>query len=130
MNVNLSFSEMWYLLESCLRGSHLRTSTIERFVNEFFHMFDDEERVELRYRVLDKIYGGNFVPISSCCEKDVWFMERYDLNNRYSVTINYRGEIKTFDAFKHGNGEGYFTSINEQLNPDYIIKVEQIKYEK
>lgn len=34
MKVTLDTHEMFYLLESCLRGSHLRSGTILRFVDE------------------------------------------------------------------------------------------------
>ena len=128
MKVSLSFEEMWYLLESCLRGSHLRTSTIERFVNNFYHGFVDEEKVTLRNLVLDKLYDGEFVPRSECCGKDIWFMERYDMNNRYMVTIEYDGKVETFDTFKHAGSDRYYTGINESLNHMYITKIEKYKY--
>lgn len=130
MRVDLGFNEMWYLLESCLRGSHLRTSTIERFVDEFYHEFTDDEKCMLRYNALDKIYNWNFSPITSCCGKDVWFMERYDPDNRYKVTVSYNGKTEVFDAFKHKGKDEYYTGVATAIAPEYVIKVEKVEYEK
>ena len=87
MRVNLDFSEMYYLLESCFRGSHLRVSTIYRFVDEFYVWFSPEERKNLHDWIVRDIYGGKFEPRSQLCGADRVFMARYDPDNQYEVTV-------------------------------------------
>lgn len=87
MRVNLDFFEMYYLLESCFRGSHLRVSTIYRFVDEFYVWFSPEERKNLHDWIVRDIYDGKFEPRSQLCGADRVFMARYDPDNQYEVTV-------------------------------------------
>ena len=45
--VSLDIFEMGYLLDTCLRGSHLRSGTIQRFVDEWYELFSELERMRL-----------------------------------------------------------------------------------
>ena len=47
MKVNLDIHEMFYLLESCLRGSHLRSSTILRYVDDWYNLLSPSQRHKL-----------------------------------------------------------------------------------
>lgn len=38
MKVDLDIHEMFYLLESCLRGSHLRSTTILKYVDDWYEL--------------------------------------------------------------------------------------------
>lgn len=87
MRVNLDFFEMYYLLESCFRGSHLRTQTIYRFVDEFYVWFSPEERKNLHDWIVRDIYDGKFEPRSQLCGADRVFMARYNPDNQYEVTV-------------------------------------------
>lgn len=87
MRVNLDFFEMYYLLESCFRGSHLRSGTIRRFVDEFYVWFSPEERKNLHDWILRDIYDGKFEPRSQLCGADRVFMARYNPDNQYEVTV-------------------------------------------
>lgn len=87
MRANLDFFEMYCLLESCFRGSHLRTDTIRRFVDEFYVWFSPEERKNLHDWILRDIYDGKFEPRSQLCGADRVFMARYDPDNQYEVTV-------------------------------------------
>lgn len=49
MKVELDNFEMYCLLESCIRGSHLRSSTILRFVDDWYELFTKEQREKLYY---------------------------------------------------------------------------------
>lgn len=87
MRVNLDFFEMYCLLESCFRGSHLRTDTIRRFVDEFYVWFSPEERAHLHDWIVRDIYDGKFEPRSQLCGADRVFMARYYPDNRYRVSV-------------------------------------------
>ena len=87
MRVNLDFFEMRYLLESCFRGSYLRTDTIRRFVDEFYEQFTPEERTHLHDWIVRDIYDGKFEPRSQLGGADRVFMARYDPDNQYRVSV-------------------------------------------
>ena len=87
MRVNLDFSEMYCLLESCFRGSHLRVSTIYRFVDEFYVWFSPEDRKNLHDWIVRDIYDGKFEPRSQLCGADRVFMARYNPDNQYRVSV-------------------------------------------
>lgn len=87
MNIELDIFEMYYLLESCFRGSHLRTQTIYRFVDEFYVWFSPEERKNLHDWIVRDIYDGKFEPRSQLCGADRVFMARYNPDNQYEVTV-------------------------------------------
>lgn len=124
MKVNLDNFEMYCLLESCLRGSHLRSSTILRFVDDWYDLFSAKERDKLYHNVLELIYDNDFKPSDRCCGADVIFMAAYNPENRYSVTTFYDGETKVVDAFLR-NGK-YFVKSNRFIAPEYITKIEKI----
>ena len=71
MLVDLDTNELWYLLERCLHGSHLRSDTIERFVNEFYNKLSEHQRMNLFEWAVRLGYAWNgknhFEPDSSCC---------------------------------------------------------------
>ena len=45
--VKLDIFELGYLLDACLRGSHLRSGTIGRFVDEWYDILTPTERMQL-----------------------------------------------------------------------------------
>ena len=97
MRVYLDFFEMYYLLESCFRGSHLRVPTIYRFVDRFYGKFTPEERKNLHDWIVHDVYDGKFEPRSYLCGADRVFMARYNPDNQYSVVT--KGGGKGFKAF-------------------------------
>lgn len=142
MEINLNFYEMLYLLEGCLRGSHLRSSTVERFVNEWYDKFTVEERARLYEIMLRNFYNGNFKPDTTMCEADEWLMARYNPNNQYRVYSTFEGKDYVTDCFKYATNyvemvdnrplykkseERYFTKINTFIASEYITKIEKIE---
>ena len=121
MNVSLNHFEMYYLLESCLRGSHLRSDTILRFVDDWYGLFTHEERESLYEWVLRLVYNKEFKPFSSACGADIIFMARYNPDNRYKVTMIDGQEV---DAFLM-DGK-YYIKSNRYCEPKYIKKIEKI----
>ena len=124
MIVNLDFFEMYYLLESCFRGSHLRSGTIARFVDEWYGLFAPQQRKNLRDWILRDVYYGKFEPMSSCCGEDETFMARYDPDNQYKVKTLYDGEEEIHEAFLRDGR--YYTKSNRFIAKEYITSVEKI----
>lgn len=124
MKVELDIFEMYYLLESFLRGSHLRSGTILRFVDDWFELFPKEQREKLYYDTLRLIYDNNFVPCDSCCGADTVLMARYSPDNQYRVTVSDGRETKTVNAFKMNNK--YYVKSNRFCAEEYIKKIEKI----
>lgn len=121
MKVNLSKFEMFYLLESCLRGSHLRSDTVLRFVDEWYVLFSENEREQLYDWVLRLVYEGEFKPFTPLCGADTIFMARYNPDNRYKVTMIDGEEV---DAFLL-DGK-YYVKSNRYCEPKFIKKIEKI----
>lgn len=124
MKVELDMFEMYCLLESCIRGSHLRSGTILRFVDDWYELFTKEQREKLYYDTLRLIYDNNFVPCDSCCGADTVFMARYNPDNQYRVTVSDGRETKTVNAFKMNNK--YYVKSNRFCAEEYINKIEKI----
>lgn len=124
MNVGLDIFEMYYLLESCLRGSHLRSRTILRFVDEWYELFTKEQREKLYYDTLRLVYDNHFVPFESCCGADTIFMARFNPDNQYKITLSNGRETKIVNAYKLNNK--YYVKSNRYCAEEYIKKIEKI----
>ena len=121
MKVSLDKFEMYYLLESCFRGSHLRSNTILRFVDEWYDMLCDGEKACLYEWVLCDIYDGEFKPTSRLCGADEIFMARYNPENRYMITLINGEQI---DSFKMK--DRYYVLSNRYIADETITKIEKI----
>lgn len=106
MRVNLDFFEMCCLLESCFRGSYLRTPIIYRFVDEFYVWFSPEDRKNLHDWIVRDIYDGKFEPRSQLCGADRVFMARYNPDNQYRVSVR--------EPVRQGNGKNVAAVIWER----------------
>lgn len=124
MKVELDMFEMYCLLESCIRGSHLRSGTILRFVDDWYELFTKEQREKLYYDTLRLIYDNNFVPCDSCCGADTVFMARYNPDNQYRVTVSDGSQTETVDAFLL-DGK-YYIKSRRFCAEEFITKIEKI----
>ena len=124
MKVELNIFEMFYLLESCFRGSHLRSGTIGRFVDEWYGLFTPQQRKNLRDWILRDIYNGDFKPRFSCCGDDTIFMARYNPDNQYRVKTLYDGKEEIHETFLLDGR--YYTKSNRFIAEEYITSVEKI----
>ena len=124
MKVELDIFEMYYLLESCFRGSHLRSGTIGRFVDEWYDLFTPKQRKNLRDWILRDIYRGKFEPMPSCCGEDEIFMARYDPDNQYRVKTLFDGKEEIHEVFLR-NGR-YYTKSDRFIAEECITSVERI----
>lgn len=129
MLVNLDLGELWYLLESCLRGSHLRAHTIERYVNEFYDKLEEYERMQLFEWAVRLAYAWDwrgdrcFNPSPECCGADIAFMKRYHPLNQYNVTMSDGSVVRAFKT-----DDRYFVGVNRFCDPDHITKVEHLDF--
>lgn len=128
MKVDLNKFEMGYLLDACLRGSHLRADTIERFVDEWYRNMTEEYRMSLfEWSVrLSYAWAGHncFEPQSSCCGRDIIFMKRYHPDNQYQVTLKHGEKEDTVRAFKM-DGK-YYVGCNRYCADEFITNVTKI----
>lgn len=125
MKVDLDIFELGYLLDTCLRGSHLRSMTIDRFTDEWFDKLTEQSRYNLYEWTLRLTYNfyNEFQPSDRCCGSDIVFMKRYDPENQYIVTTKYEGKTEKHRAFLM-NGH-YHTGVNRFIADEYIKKVEK-----
>lgn len=121
MKVNLSKFEMFYLLESCLNGSHSRSGTILGFVNEWYNKFTKKGREQLYNWVLRNVYEGEFKERPQLCGADKIFMARYNPDNQYRVSLI---NGNTVEAFKMDGT--YYVSSYKYISDICITKVEKI----
>ena len=124
MRVNLDFFEMSWLLESCLRGSHLRAGTVDRFVDTWYGMFNGRERESLYEWMLRIVYDGKFKPMPSMCGADERLMARYDPDNQYEVEALWSDTKRLLRAFKLN--DRYYINSTRYVNPSSIINVRKL----
>lgn len=124
MRVNLDLFEMSWLLESCLRGSHLRTGTVDRFVDTWYGMFNGRERESLYEWMLRIVYDGEFKPMPSMCGADERLMARYDPDNQYEVEALWSDTKRLLRAFKLN--DKYYINSTRYVNPSSIINVRKL----
>lgn len=124
MKIELDRFGLWYLLESCLRGSHLRSGIVKDFTDHYFERLTPGERKFLYEQALDKIYDGEFKPMSTMCEHDTWFMARYNPDNQYLIKIKgYKDAV----GFKMPNEDAYYIAERTRINDDFILEVTKIE---
>lgn len=124
MTVNLDIFELHYLLESCLRGSHLRSTTILKYVDDWYELLSPSERQRLYDWTLRLEYNGEFKPRSAACGADRIFMARYNPDNQYRVTVSDGVNTETVEAFKLDGR--YWIKSNRVCAEEYIKNVEKI----
>ena len=124
MKVNLDLFEMSWLLESCLRGSHLRSGTVDRFVDTWYGMFNGRERESLYEWMLRIVYDGEFKPMPSMCGADERLMARYDPDNQYEVEALWSDEKRLLRAFKLN--DKYYINSTRYVSPSSIINVRKL----
>lgn len=125
MLINLDKFGLWYFLESCLRGSHLRSSHVKDFTDIYFDKLTPSERKFLYDNVLDKLHDGEFKPDSAMCEHDIWFMARYNPDNQYLVKLKGCDDVIAFKLPDDDNA--YYVGERTRINDSYIISVTKIE---
>lgn len=121
MKIESDKFEMYYLLEGCFRGSHLRATTIYRFVDEWYDLFSQIERRQMYNNVLTNIYYEEFKPLERLYGADKTFMARYNPDNQYKVTMIDGSVVNAF--LKDGR---YYIKSNRYCAEEFITKVEKL----
>lgn len=124
MTVDLDIFEMHYLLESCLRGSHLRSSTILKYVDDWYSLLSTSQRQCLYEWTLRLVYNGEFKIRPETCGADRIFMARYNPDNQYRVTVSDGENTETVEAFKLDGR--YWIKSNRRCEEEYIKGIEKI----
>lgn len=124
MKVNLDIHEMFYLLESCLRGSHLRSSTILKYVDDWYSLLSPSQRQCLYDWTLRLVYDGEFKQRPAACGADRIFMARFAPDNQYRVTVSDGENTETVEAYKLD--DRYWVKSNRCCAEECITKIEKI----
>lgn len=127
MLVELNIYELYYLLESALKGGKEHTSVLRRFIDDIYDKLTDDERIFLWQNALHKCYCNCFIPSPDGTGLDKIFMARYNPENKWRVT--YRAEMffdkeKTVETFRV-DGLYYLNSVTA-VDKERIISVEKI----
>lgn len=132
MKVELDIFEMGYLLDACIRGSHLRAGTVQRFVDEWYDKFTDREREELFEWTYRLTYDRDFKISPRMCGADKEFVLRYNPDNQYIAHTLYNGKEESVRCYldKDFSSEGpvYKTKTNTYISPEYIVSVEKVPF--
>lgn len=124
MKVSLDIHEMYYLLEACLRGSHLRSTTILKYVDDWYSLLSPSQRKCLYDWALRLVYDGEFKQRPAACGADRIFMARYNPYNQYLVTVSDGVKTETVEAFKLDGR--YWVKSNRCCAEECITKIEKI----
>lgn len=124
MKIDLDKFELYYLLESCFRGSHHRSSTILRFVDEVYPLLSEEDRFFYFRWIRRDIYGDDFKPQGRLCGADKIFMHRFDPFNQYFVTIINDKQEQRIAAYKMDGR--YYVGSKTYIPEDAIAKIEKM----
>lgn len=98
----------------------MRTNTILRFVDEWYSKFTKKQREQLYSWVLRNVYDGEFKPRSQLCGADEIFMNRYNPDNQYRVTLINGNTVEAFKINK------YYVLSDRFIDENCIIKIEKI----
>lgn len=116
LNVRLDKFELYYLLESCFMGSHLRSDTILRFVDEWYGMLTEEQRACYYEWILRDVYNGSFKPLGRLCGADRIFMARFDPSVQFEVLLSNGRKVNAFLM----DGK-YYINSHSYCSPDNIV---------
>ena len=121
ITLELDKFELYYLLESCFRGSHLRANTITRYIDEIYPKLTARVRKDLYEWILRDIYDGEFKPRPQLCGEDIKFMARYNPDNQYVVVYNDTGEDECVNCYLL-DGK-YYVKSNAYVAPEFIRRI-------
>lgn len=120
---NIDFFEFSFLVTACLPKSPIaRTMFFHRVIDKYYYVLTQDERNRL-YEWVMREY--QFEEGLKKGEKDcVWFEKRYNPDNQYKVTTDFKGKIEEIEAFKGDDGR-YYKARNTWVSEEYITKIEK-----
>lgn len=124
---NIDFFEFAFLVEACIPPRPIaRAMFWHDVINKHYHVLTENERERL-FEWISKSDG--FQHSLERGNEDVEaFVARFDKDNQYNITTNYKDKIETHHCFKFK--ERFHTSINTSIQEEYITEIEKIIYEK
>ena len=119
--LTLNKFELLYFLEGIVGGSHLRWDGYETMVNDVFPQLNEDERAF--------IYTYSMRDLSSKTldrESEYWnrFIERYNPDNQYEITVMENNVSLPYRAYKHK--DTYYISWNVRISEKYIIETKKL----
>jgi hypothetical protein len=117
----IDFYEFAFLVEACIPPRPIaRTMFWQSITDKYWIQMTEGERAHL-FEWMQK----NWVYQESL-EKEVdtqIFHARFDPDNQYMVTSNYKGETEKHRAFKMG--DRYYTGNNRWIAEEYVVSAEK-----
>lgn len=129
MLINLDKHEMFWLLESAARGSHLRQGLWNKFIDTVFPFLEPSEIRFLHDQCKEKL--SELYPNENAVGYEDFqrFLARFDIDNnfyRLRVLNPDTGKKETHYAYQF-NGR-YFVKSSRFITEEYILNVEYIPY--
>lgn len=136
MKTELDKWELFWFIEGCAHGSHLRQGIWQRCVNEFYDKLSQDERdciYEWSKKFLWECMCGDEYPN---VKEQEWgnhvgrddfrkFVACYDKDNRYVVTVSDGKKTETRPAYLFE--DRYWVSFTSYAPKDVIIKLKKVR---
>ena len=129
MLINLDKHEMFWLLESAARGSHLRQGLWNKFIDTVFPFLEPSEIRFLHDQCKEKL--SELYPNENAVGYEDFqrFLARFDIDNNYYLVLAVNPDTKkemTLYAYKLR--DKYFVKSTRFISPDCIKRVMQVPY--
>lgn len=129
MLIDLDKHEMFWLLESAARGSHLRQGLWNKFIDNVFHKLGVSEIRFLHDQCKEKL--SKLYPNEKAVGYEDFqrFLARFDIDNnlyRVKVTNPDTGKKETHYAYRFNSR--YFVTSSRYIGEEYILMVEEVPY--
>lgn len=120
---NIDFFEFSFLVEACIPPRPIARSMFwADVINKHYHVLTEGERERL-FEWISKNDGFKY-SLERGNEDCELFVARFDKDNQYSVTTNYKDKIETHHCFKFK--QRFHTSINTSIQEEYITEVKKM----
>lgn len=120
---DIDFFEFCFLVEACFGKRPIaRSMFFNRVIDKYYYVLTQNERDRL-FEWLNKNPSFNYELLNGE-ESCLLFNARFDKNNQYLVTVNYKSKESVFETFKFK--DKYWTRVPSFVEPKYITKVEKM----
>ena len=120
---NIDFIEFSFLVTACIPPTPIARSMFwEEVCGKYYKILTQEERNNL-FEWVNREYSMQR-GIESNNEYCLLFNARYDKNNQYIVSTDYKGLLQEIECFKWK--DAYHTGKNTSIQEKYITKITKI----
>jgi hypothetical protein len=118
---NIDFFEFSFLVEACIPPRPIaRAMFWDRVIDEYWFKLTKVEVAKLFTWITR---NQQFDASNEDCR---WFYDRYNPDNQYLISTDYKGELGKYHCFMH---EGlYHSGKNCSIIPEYIVSVEKVEF--